>query len=530
MRRTLSAFLICFASGLLAEEPLFPPDLKEKDFKRMQEFYRALESGLLPSLSPVSEENEPDLPAENLKPSDEETIARLFPRMFFITGRGTRRSIESPLFALPNGNHAAVTATWTGVYSGSKNVMRPPSASEEEEDRAFRRVDRVDQGNYSTVVRTTSEEVDRASGTAQIRLPLSFHSAQLDCAKPGIVKAGPHELALIRCQNDYVEFTEKTPDLHSAEPFVRIYGSRGVLVRVQSSVDPVFSGGRSLIDLKFRELPIRAEGRRYRFLSKGRATRVVVSYPDRMLVRTFAVSAEAEPEPGNPKSKPSNRYVRTPAPPSSGTVSDSDLRAGLSLRTTRSAGYFDFNQPLVVLSLPDVPGLRFAQAEWDAVLTDAQGNSLPVSLQNSGCSEAERSCAARIEGKESIPESGRVRGAVRLRIPRTIQVVRDRFPESIRVHASGLRVTVDLPDSPTGPLLANEDAIQAFGESGSLRGALQMLPVREMKLNDSGRMRTRFFWGTVSSVQLILTRDWTDVSLPFDLPLARPLTDDQKGR
>ena len=154
-RVLLAASLTFFTTGLFSKEPIFPPGLKESEFKRMQEFYRALDAGLVPTLDAVAEETKAEPPTRNLTDADEKSIQEIFPRIFFVdaASRGSL-DIQAPVFVIPNGNLARITSSWNRVLLHGKNILRKPTADEIEEDTTFRRVDQVDAGNFRTIIRT----------------------------------------------------------------------------------------------------------------------------------------------------------------------------------------------------------------------------------------------------------------------------------------------------------------------------------------------------------------------------------------
>jgi hypothetical protein len=514
----------------------------------MQEFYRALDAGLVPILDAVAEETKAEPPTRNLTDADEKSIQEIFPRIFFVdaASRGSL-DIQAPVFVIPNGNLARITSSWNRVLLHGKNILRKPTADEIEEDTTFRRVDQVDAGNFRTIIRTSPHDSGPVTAIGQVvlELPLTFHTATFDCEKPSAAKVGVYEFQLRRCTNDFVEFIQKTPEAHPLEPTIRIYGaSRDPLVVVQSSVDALFPGGKGILDVDFKSLPDRIEAKRYRFLVKGKAKRIVLSYNDRVLKKTFSVTALSEPDYQNPKSSPNNRFVNI-TPVASQMISDSELRSSLKVAAERNPAYFGFNTPRLILEAPAFSGLKYAKVEWkDVQLIDPKGQPVAFSLSDSACDFEKHSCTVSLEDKtgDGFPAYSRATGKVGIRLPRSVLVSRGPFADKVAISARGMRVDVSLPGSPPdSPLLAPGGVI-ASGRTGNFVGPLQKLAFESTESeseNENGESssrpgdrtetRTFYFWGDVADVQLVLTRDWTQVELSFDLPAPQTLSEDQRG-
>lgn len=507
----------------------WPPGMTGQDFEKMQRFFRALDEGMKPAAGPVAEELIYDPETRDLSLAEIAGIEKALPRLFFLEPEASgRTAVKSPLFVLPNADHIQMQVQWTSALNAQKkNVLRKATAAESEEDRSFQRSERITNGEYTAVLRTQNNEpAVRASGTADVSIPLRFFRAEFDCAKPGSAKAGPHEFTLVRCENDYAEIRQKTTDRTPLDVDIRLYGLNGRLKVSQQSTDAVFPGGRTIVDLTFKDRPDKIEGRRFRALAHGLVRRIVVLLPAQAAKKKLQVQALAEP--ARDSSSAPNRYGHSvPLPELSVTLPEAAIR-GVQAESTRSYAYFGFNEPGVLFPLPPHPGRDYAVCEFARLdLVDENGESVAFETSFAGYDRERKGCHVRFQTETGeVPAFSRARGMLKLRYPLSFSSYitdgRTSIP-GVRIRIEGMKVTVETDQSSTETSLLGLAA---------LNGRLYPLrPLSNVQTAADGRRRgEHLFWGSVEKVWFVMTGGWTEMEKSFDLQPAAPLSEADRGK
>lgn len=530
----LALLLFC----LPAEAQGWPPNMTEQDFEKMQRFFRALEEGMKPASGPVAEELLAPAPEpRDLTAAEIAHIQKTLPTLFFLEKDFSGRTrVSSPLFVLPNAPHMQLTVAWTQALNAQKkNVLRKPTAAEAEDDRMFQRSERITNEEYSAVLRTEKDErAVSALGSAEVTIPIRFFRAEFDCARPGPAKAGPHEFILVRCENDFVELRQKTSDRTPLETDIRIYGARGRLKISQQSTDAVFPGGRTILELTYKDRPSAIEGRRMRFLAHGAVRRVAVFVPAQTAKKKMSVQAFSEPDPQTMKSTRAaqNRYLPAQALKTErALLPEKDLRA-IQPAATRSGAYFGFNEPGVLFALPAHPGAAHAVCDFtDIELRDAGGKTVQFETAYSGYDREKNACHVRFQkpDSEGPPAFSAVRGKLKLRYPLsyTSEITDVKSAGDLRVD--GMKVTFITPENSPG-LADPAKMLLGLALSGGNLFPLFPLAYNESGVNENGNYVTRFFWGNVEKVWIARTGGWVEIEKEFDLPAAPLLPDTERGK
>lgn len=530
----IAAFLF---SGSLAAQG-WPPNMTEQDFLKMQSFFRALEDGMKPAAGPVTDELLPSSESRDLTAPEIARMEAALPKIFYIEDDFSDRiAIKSPLFVLPNASGIQVQGQWAQVLNAQgKNVLRKPSAEEVESDKTFQRSDKSANGEYSTILRIQKEEkAVSASGTVEVSIPIRFFRAEFDCAKPGTQRVGPHEFTLVKCQNDYVELRQRTSERTPVDPDIRIVGSKGRLKVSQHSTDAIFPGGRTLLDLKFKDLPNAIEGRRFRFLAHGTARKVVVLFTAQAAKKKIAVQAFSAPDPALGQKARQNRYLpAVPLETRAQTIAPAELRK-LSAVPTRSSAYFGFNEPGVFFALPSHPGTDHAVCEFTELeLLDEAGKPVPFETAFAGYDSERKGCHVRFQKAEADgpPVFKTARGKLKLKYPASfashLADGRSSIP-GVRIKFEGMKVTLRFAEG--GPSLTESDKfIRGIATLDGKSYPLAQLSHSDSGSDAEGTYVSRFFWGSVEKLWFVLLGEWTEVEAPFSLEAAPPLPDENRGK
>jgi hypothetical protein len=534
-----AAFAALLFSGRVSAEG-WPPNMTEQDFEKMQRFFRAMEEGMKPSAGPAAEELMQSSPEpRDLTAGEIARIEKTLPSSFFLEKDFSGRiAVKSPVFVFPNADHMQIQVQWTQVLSAQKkNILRKPTAAEAEDDKLFQRSERITNGEYSAVLRIQKDqEAASAVGMAEVSIPLRFFRAEFDCKKPGPSKAGPHEFTLVRCENDFVELRQKTSEKTPLQADIRIYGANGRLKVSQQSTDAVFPGGRTILDLTFKDRPDTIEGRRMRFLVSGSARRVVVLLPAQAARKKMNVQAFAEPDPRALKSNkaPQNRFVQAVNLETRAAVLPEAQLQTLEPVATRSSAYFGFNEPGVLFRLPAHPGAVYAVCEFtDIELRDAAGKPVQFETAFAGYDRDKKGCHIRFQKAdgEGPPAFASVRGKLNLRYPASYASYLTDGRSSIsgvRVQIDGMKVTFYTAQ---GVSIADSDkSIRGLAASGGNLFPLFPLAYSESGSDEKGDYLVRFFWGNVEKVWFALAGDWTQTEKNFDLKAAPLLPDAERGK
>ena len=219
------------------------------------------------------------------------------------------------------------------------------------------------------------------------------------------------------------------------------------------------------------------------------------------------------------------------------SVTDAQLKDGVSARAGRNYAWIGYNTPEIHLQLPAVDNSAYADVTFDPPkLLDKAGKAVAYEVEN-GLYDAEtHQNEVRFTPKEAKPDSppvefARAVGTIKVRYPaagRTVVIKPGAAPVSAgaaRVSATPTGIIVDAPsgwkmiEAPFGSGM--EDPLRAYDAAGKRLEEDQSQQMMETRA-DGGQKTTRVFKGKVAQVKLDVIDEWAEVDLAYDLaPMAK---------
>ena len=219
--------------------------------------------------------------------------------------------------------------------------------------------------------------------------------------------------------------------------------------------------------------------------------------------------------------------------PKLASVTDAQLKEGISARAGRNYAWIGYNTPEIHLQLPALDNSAYAEVTFEPPkLLDKTGKAVAYEVEHGLYDPETHRNEVRFMPKEAKPDSppvefARAIGTIKTRYPvagRTVVVKPRAAPMAAgaaRVSATPTSLIVDAPagwkmlEAPFGsgmeePLRAYDAAGKRLEEDGSQR----LMQGRE----DGGQKTTRVFKGKVAQVKLDVIDEWAEVDLAYDLP------------
>jgi len=527
---------------------LTPDKVSAEDFAQLKTMMVAMSAELGPTKGATRAEVLEEVPAPlDLAP---EAFAKLLERLgksyFFGMRMGRHLTIEGDLSFFPLLAQGTLEVQWTKVLGpGAKNVLGKPSREETTEAAQLARfglrpVAWSKEGLRSEVTLPLVVDAERAAlvkaeGKAKLKVPTTFARIELPCTAGAKATTEGRTATVRRCENDFLQLDWSGTE----EPDVVIRDASGRRLAAGPSTSlPVFKGGRTPLELEYRELPVTIEGKRMSFNVHGKVGSVLLVLPKEWTEKTLTVIAT--PEPTVDGEKP----VKVAAPralwdPPAGTgltkITAAAVRSGTRVVAARTYAVVDYNQPKVEVRLPRVDNSLYASMEFpEATLVDASGKPVPHREDSIWVRWPELSNEVRFstESGEGIVELARARGTVKLHFPvamHTVTLTRAApVSGALKAEFKGARVTIigegtDEPrlSTPSGAPHAF-DLVRAFDKNGE-----RLRQIGSESWSDDRHLLA--FWGEPVEVRLVVADQWEDLELSYDLPPAQLLPPDKQG-
>jgi hypothetical protein len=446
-------------------------------------------------------------------------------------------TIEGDLSFFPALAEGKLDVQWTKVVGPKgRNLLAPLSKAEAAEaaERAragFGSLSWSRDGLRSEAQLTLSVDAERpglvrAEGKAKLKVPLTYVRLELPC-KAGATAAAEGRTATIRrCEGDFLELEWSSQD----EPVLVVRNAAGQRLGCAGSNSlPVFTGGRTLLDLAYGDLPVKVQGVRLSCDVKGKVASVLLAVPRDLAEKAVAVTATPEPvvDGERPFKVAAPRTLWDP-PVSLGlkTTTAAAVKAGVRIQAARTYAMSDYNQPKVLVSLPRLDNSLYATIEFpEATLLDRGGK--PVGHREDSIWVQWPDLANEVrfspESGEGQVEFARARGTVKIRYPVAMRVVTltraAPAAEGLKAQFKGTRVII-IGESTAEPELKAPsfaphafDLVRAYDASGE----------RVRQLGWEERQDDRHllaYWGEPSEVRVLVADRWEELELPYDLPPA----------
>lgn len=525
---------------------LSPEQITAEEFAEMKEMGRAMAAELRPSRGgPRAEELDATPAPTDLSPEElSRLLARLGRSFYFGMRMGKRLGIEGELSFFPALADGKLELKWTKVVGpGGKNVLGKPERAPKGEWRragdsapSWSKEGLRIEATLPLTVNAERPGLVRAEGTATLAVPLRYQRAPLPCTAGARAALGSGSATVRRCQGDFVELDLIGP----GEPVLLIRNAAGKRLAVGASNSmPLLAGGRTPLEIEYRDLPLLVEGRRVSLNVLGQVAALELALPAEVAQRTQAVVAT--PEPAVVRDQPVKvAAARTLWEPPAGTglvvTTAAAVRAGTRVLAGRTYAVMDYNQPKVVVRLPRLDNSLYASIDFGAAtLLDAAGKPVPHQQESVWVQWPSLENEVRFSGEGSAgPLSfARAQGTARVRYPvamRTVVLTRAApaaGPLRAEFHGARLALFGENDDgprlsSPTGAPRAF-DLLRAYDEHGE---RLQQIGPDE----SNGERHQVAFWGEPAEVRLVVADRWEELELSYDLPPAPLLPADRAGQ
>jgi hypothetical protein len=219
--------------------------------------------------------------------------------------------------------------------------------------------------------------------------------------------------------------------------------------------------------------------------------------------------------------------------PKLASVTDAQLKEGLSARAGRNYAWVGYNTPEIHLQLPAEDNSAYAEVTFDPQkLLDKTGKPVVYEVEH-GLYDAEtHQNEVRFmpkEAKRDTPpvEFARAVGTIKVRYPaagRTLVVKPGAAPVAAggaKVSATPTSLVIDAPkgwkmiEAPFGSGM--EDPLRAYDAAGKRLEEDQSQHVTQTR-DDGGQKTTRVFKGKLAQAKLDVIEEWAEVDLAYDLP------------
>lgn len=527
---------------------LTPDKVSAEDFAQLRTMMQAMSAELGPTKGGTRAEALDEIPAPADLPP--QALAKLVERLstsyFFGPRVGRHLTVEGDLSFFPLLALGTLDVQWTRVVGpAGRNLLGKPSKEEAAEFARFglRPLAWSKEGLHSEVtlplvVGAERSPLVKAEGKAKLKVPTTFTRLELPCSAGAEATSEGRIATIKRCENDFLQLDWAGAE----EPEVVIRDASGRrLAAGPTTTQPVFKGGRTPLDLEYRELPVTIEGKRMSFNVHGKVASVLLVLPKTWAEKTLAVTAT--PEPTVDGEKPVKVAVpRTLWDPPAGTglvtTSAAAVRSGTHIVAARTYAVVDYNQPKLEIHLPRIDNSLYASMELpEATLVDASGKRVAHREDSAWVEWPELTTEVRFstESGEGLVEFARARGTVKLHFPiamRSVTLTRAApVSGTLKAEFKGARVTV-IGEGAVEPRLSTPkgaprafDLVRAFDKNGE---RLRQLGSSSERRGDGRHLLA--FWGEPVEVRLVVADQWEDLDLAYDLPPSRLLPPDKQGQ
>lgn len=205
-------------------------------------------------------------------------------------------------------------------------------------------------------------------------------------------------------------------------------------------------------------------------------------------------------------------------------LTEKQVREQTVVRFSRNQAEMEKGQPTVKLQLPACDNSAYATLEFeDFELPGCSG----FETVNGGTDFTTYAATRRFtaeDGTMDFPKLKRIKGAVKVRYPRRVQVLRGKKGAvgPVTIEVKGVRVGVSYDPEKAPGLEENVESfmpddlerVVARHESGH---ALRRLPFQGMHSTEKGMRREYEFWGTPAEVEVRLPSDYVEFRVPIDV-------------
>ena len=219
--------------------------------------------------------------------------------------------------------------------------------------------------------------------------------------------------------------------------------------------------------------------------------------------------------------------------PKLASVTDAQLKEGISARAGRNYAWMGYNTPEIHLQLPAVDNSAYAEVTFDPPkLLDKAGKAVAYEVEH-GLYDAEtHQNEVRFVPKDAKPgtapvEFAKAVGTIKVRYPvagRTLAVKAGAAPVAAgaaKVSATGTSLVVEAPagwkmlEAPFGSGM--EDPLRVYDAAGKRLeedGSQRLMETRD----DGSQKTTHVFKGKVAQAKVDVIDEWAEVDLAYELP------------
>ena len=519
-----------------------------EEFGQIKAMMAAMDAELGPSKSGTrAEELAEQPPPADVAPEALGKLTERLARSWFFGMRMNRHlTIEGDLSFFPALASGTLDVQWTRVVGPrGKNVLAPlgkaEAAEAAERARAGFGAPRWSRdGLRAETQLTLTVDAERpglvkAEGKARLKVPLTHDRFALPCAAGARATVEGRTATMRRCENDFLQVD--WPGTDDPELVVLDASGRRLACGGADTI-PVFSGGRSMLELAYADLPVKVVGKRISCNARGKVAAAQLVVPRTFAEKTVAVTATPEPVvDGEKPFKVAAPRTLWEAPAGLGLArtTPAAVRAGLKVAASRTYAMSDYNQPKVVVSLPRLDNSLYATMEFpEATLLDRAGKPVAHKEDSVWVQWPDLSNEVRFspEGGEGVVDFARARGTVKVRYPvamHTVTLTRAApAAEGLKAEFKGPRVTITGESTEEPRLSAPSFAPHAF----DLVRAYDAAGERLRQLGGETWYDDRHllaFWGEPAEVRLVVADRWEDLEVPYDLAPAPLLPAGREG-
>ncbi|MBK8012127.1 MAG: hypothetical protein IPK13_12325 [Deltaproteobacteria bacterium] len=485
-------FLLLIAPVLMSQTWPPPRMPTPEEFEQIQEMMRA--STLKPSRS-VRDVIDAERPPERVSEKHfEEALAR-FKDGWFLTSRfSEQQGFEIDTFLLPNAALAKLQVSWkSAVIDGGKAILATATPLE-----SLRIDAKVTSGHIPLPSTAPEGEVQRATASVVLDVPLDFEASVVDCRRPTRVVAG------LRCDKDV--FVLEVDDLPEDAIVVPLNSKERPLGLVETSREPLFGMKHERISEISYATFTKGPGTRIRFegRAKGnvRHVRILRPKPARRIEMEATAIQEPEADAYTPRSR--RRYAPPEGnPPRYGTLQKGALR--LALKSGRSCAVFGHNAPQIWVEMPALDNSKLASVELLPIKVSGRRGDHTV-IENGYNADTHR-YAWTLEGEDRETPFGfsKLQASAKIRYPLAVREFE--FPSATGTPSGKASPSATFDENrvtiPLGEIGAGIVEIRGFDAAG--------LELKRFGMSQSNETSASYaFMGPVAKVIAYVADSWVE--------------------